>query len=83
MNRTTTENGPTTGTPTTTPSGPTTSPNEVCGDKKIVCYYPNWTYYRQGILNIFFKLSFQKISTYLYLPTCVCVFYYRQRKIPD
>ena len=25
----------------------TTTPNH-CGKKKVVCYYPNWAYYRQG-----------------------------------
>jgi len=33
---------------TTEAPTPTTSPPDVCGDKKVVCYYPNWAYYRRG-----------------------------------
>lgn len=40
----TTENTPI----TTEKPIPTTSPSETCGDKKVVCYYPNWAYYRRG-----------------------------------
>merc|ERR1719193_339539 len=33
---------------TTEPTTPTTAPPDVCGNKKVVCYYPNWAYYRRG-----------------------------------
>jgi len=41
---------PTDNTPITTQPtiSPTTSPSDTCGDKKVVCYYPNWAYYRPG-----------------------------------